>query len=101
MKDSFCFLTAWDGEILAGMGRVISDGYSDAYIQDIFVDETYRKQGIASEIVKSLTQYCQSRKVNWIALIAAPGSVNLYENLGFKVMKDHTPMKLVIKSEKQ
>ena len=93
LKDSFCFLTAWDAEILVGMGRVISDRYSDAYIQDIFVDEAYRKQGIASEIVRNLTKYCQERNVNWIALIAAPGSTSVYEKLGFKTMIDHTPMK--------
>ncbi|MEI8201760.1 MAG: GNAT family N-acetyltransferase [Bacteroidota bacterium] len=99
LKDSFCFITAWDEETLVGMGRVISDAYSDAYIQDIFVDEAYRKQGIASQIVKSLTHHCQEHNVNWIALIAAPGSVSVYEKLGFKTMKDHTPMKLEIEPE--
>lgn len=92
ISGSFCFLTVWDNEKLVGFGRAISDGFNDAYLQDIFVDEDYRKRGIAGNIVNKLTNYCKENKITWVALIATSGSVNLYEKQGFRKMSDHTPM---------
>ncbi len=99
ISGSFSFLSAWNGDKLVGFGRVISDGFNDAYIQDVYVDQNYRKQGIAGNIISKLTEYCNSRKVNWIALIAAPGSVSLYEKLGFEKMTNHIPMQFQAKSD--
>jgi spermidine synthase len=96
---SFYFLTAWDDAEIVGMGRVISDSFSDAYIQDVFVAEKYRKQGIAGILVGRLTDYCRQNSIQWIGLIAAPGSVGLYEKLGFEKMIDHTPMLLQKKTD--
>jgi aralkylamine N-acetyltransferase len=92
IANSFYFLTAWDDDKLVAMGRVISDSFSDAYIQDVFVKENYRKQGIAGILVGRLRDYCLENNIHWIGLIAAPGSVGLYENLGFEKMIAHTPM---------
>lgn len=99
MANSFYFLTAWDADKLVGMGRVISDSFSDAYIQDVFVDENYRGQGIAGKLVGKLTDYCLEKNIQWIGLIAAPGSVGLYEHLGFEKMIDFTPMLLQKKAD--
>jgi len=92
ISGSFCFITAWDNDNIMGMGRVISDSFSDAYIQDVFVEEKYRKQGIANNIVSRLMNYCKEKNIHWIALIAAPGSTGVYEKLGFEKMGEHTPM---------
>ena len=97
VSGSFCFLTAWNENELVGFGRVISDGFNDGYIQDVYVAENFRKQGIAGNIVSKLTEYCKDKNINWIALIAAPGSVTLYEKLGFEKMIDHTPMQFQAK----
>ncbi|HAZ14124.1 MAG: hypothetical protein A2X86_02840 [Bdellovibrionales bacterium GWA2_49_15] len=89
---SFCFISVWEDDKLVGMGRAISDGSDDAYLQDIFVDVNYRKQGMATNIISRLTDYCLSKNIDWVALIAAPGSVGLYEKAGFQKMIDYTPM---------
>jgi spermidine synthase len=97
VSGSFCFLTAWNENELVGFGRVISDGFNDGYIQDVYVAENFRKQGIAGNIISKLTEYCKEKNINWIALIAAPGSVTLYEKLGFEKMIDHSPMQFQAK----
>jgi spermidine synthase len=97
ISGSFCFLTAWNEDKLVGFGRVISDGFNDGYIQDVYVSENFRKQGIAGNIISKLTEYCKEKNINWIALIAAPGSATLYEKLGFEKMIDHTPMQFQAK----
>jgi aralkylamine N-acetyltransferase len=94
MSESFYFLSAWEEDNIVGMGRVISDSFSDAYIQDVFVDEHYRNKGIAGKLVGRLVDYCYENNIQWIALIATPGSAGLYEKLGFEKMIDHTPMLL-------
>jgi spermidine synthase len=79
-----------DGRII-GMGRAISDGVSDAYIQDVTVDSEYRKKGIGSGIIRLLVKSLKAEKIGWIGLISEPGAENFYNELGFEVMKDHTP----------
>ncbi|MBN2856997.1 MAG: GNAT family N-acetyltransferase [Candidatus Delongbacteria bacterium] len=79
-----------DGKII-GMGRAISDGVSDAYIQDVTVDPSFRKKGIGSGIIRLLVKSLKEEKIGWIGLISEPGAENFYHELGFEVMKDHTP----------
>jgi GNAT superfamily N-acetyltransferase len=76
-----------------GMGRLISDGVSDAYIQDLVVLSDYRNQGIGRQIVKVLLDYCLSKGILWIGLIAEPDQDGFYSNLGFKSMLKYVPMK--------
>jgi len=93
IRGSLCFMVArtLDGKII-GMARVISDGYSDAYIQDVVVLSSHRGQGIGRELVKRLTQFCISRKIAWIGLVAEPGTQGLYEELGFGPLAGYQPM---------
>ena len=76
-----------------GMGRIISDGVSDAYLQDIIVLPDFRGQGIGKKLTETLIQHCLSKKLYWIALIAEPDQDGFYKTLGFKNMKDYVPMK--------
>ena len=78
-----------DGE-LVGMGRVLSDGFSDAYIQDVVVDPSYRGQGIGGRIVKFLVSELESCGVDWIALVGEPGTERFYSRLGFEEKKGFT-----------
>jgi GNAT superfamily N-acetyltransferase len=94
IRGSFAFAVAVDRKTarLAGMGRVISDGVSDGYVQDLVVLPEYRRGGIGKKIVATLVEACRARGVLWIGLIAEPGSEKFYEALGFEVMPGHVPM---------
>lgn len=93
IRGSYCFMVArsLEGRIV-GMARVISDGYSDAYIQDVVVLEKYRGRGVGSELVRRLTQFCVDRKIGWIGLVAEPGTQELYEELGYGPLVGYQPM---------
>ena len=90
--NSHCFLVAQENKKVIGIGRVISDKISDAYIQDITVDKCYRKLGIGSEIIKKLIKRIRSDNISWIGLIAQNDSSDFYKKLGFKKMKNSAPM---------
>lgn len=79
---------------LVGTARAISDGVSDAYIQDVVVSSAYRKQGIGSSLIRLLIAELQAAGVDWIGLIGKPGTAEFYESLGFSELKDYIPMKL-------
>lgn len=92
---SFVFAVAVDvssGKAV-GMGRVISDGVSDGYIQDLVVLPSYREQGIGKKLVEMLLNYCLSKGLVWIGLIAEPGQDGFYSSLNFKVLQNYVPMK--------
>ena len=74
------------------MGRSISDGVSDAYIQDVVVMPSHRGQGVATQIIKRIVDRLKSDGIGWIGLIAERNTQNLYNPIGFEPMADSTPM---------
>ncbi len=94
MQNSFCFVIAKQGEEIIGMGRAISDGVSDAYIQDVTVRGDLRGKGIGKGIIRTLLSYLKENKLQWIGLISEPGYEGFYGGLGFKVMQHYTPFLL-------
>lgn len=86
IRGSFCFMVARDPEgRMVGMGRVISDGFSDAYIQDVVVVKHLRGKNIGRELVLRLARYCEERNLEWIGLVAEPGTYDFYQKLGFSL----------------
>ncbi len=93
-KDSALFAGAFLNGQMIGMGRALSDLCSDAFIQDIAVLTVYRGQGIGRKIVLYLAQELKNRGVDWIGLVAEPGTQAFYERMGFYPLKDHIPLRL-------
>jgi ribosomal protein S18 acetylase RimI-like enzyme len=95
IERSFAFAVAIELETgrTVGMGRVLSDGVSDAYIQDLVVRNDYRGRGIGTMILSALLEHCTSAGITWIALIAEPGTEAFYIPLGFRRMEGYVPMR--------
>jgi aralkylamine N-acetyltransferase len=94
VRGSFCFVGAFAGAEMIGMGRAVSDGVSDAYIQDVVVLKKFRGQGIGAAIVRKLSDFLKVRHIGWIGLVAEPGTEPFYRRLGFEVMEGYAPMLL-------
>lgn len=94
IRGSYLFAVAVDAKTgrAVGMGRVISDGVSDGYIQDLVVLPEYRKTGIGTLIVSTLLKKCVDRGITWIGIIAEPATEKFYLPLGFRRMEGHTPL---------
>jgi len=94
IRGSFSFAVATETRtgMAVGMGRVISDGVSDAYIQDLVVLPQYRKSGVGTQIVAALINQCLRTGITWIGLIAEPDSEKFYRPLGFHPMEGHVPL---------
>jgi len=94
VRGSFCFVGAFAGSVMIGMGRAVSDGVSDAYIQDVVVRQEFRGRGIGAAIIRKIVGFLQERRIGWIGLVAEPGTQPFYRRLGFEVMEEYAPMLL-------
>ena len=83
VKDSALFVGAFYEEKLIGMGRALSDLASDAYIQDVAVLKEFQGEGIGEKIIQRLIALLKENHVDWIGLIAKPGTSSFYKKLGF------------------
>ena len=82
-------VTAWDGDVLIGFGRVLTDYVYRASIWDVIVDKAYQKQGIGTDIVQRILNHSRLKKVDLFWLCTRmPG---FYEKLGFS-SKEQTGM---------
>ncbi len=93
VKNSAYFMGAFIEKKLIGMGRALSDRVSDAYIQDVTVLKAYRGNGIGKKIINALVARLKEDSVDWIGLVAQPGTTSFYKSLGFEVLKGHVALK--------
>ncbi len=75
-------ITAWDGDLLVGISRAISDFAYATYLSDLAVRETHQKLGIGKELMRR-TQAAGGPKTTMI-LLAAPAAVDYYPRVGFR-----------------
>jgi spermidine synthase len=95
VRGSHCFLIATadaEPDSIIGMGRSISDGASDAYIQDVVVTPAHRSAGVAREIIRRIVARLREDGLEWIGLVAERNTQGFYEPLGFSPMADSMPM---------
>ncbi|MBA3046182.1 MAG: GNAT family N-acetyltransferase [Candidatus Thermoplasmatota archaeon] len=85
---SFAFAVAIDSSTgrAVGMGRAISDGVSDAWLQDIVVLNEFRGRDLGRAIIETLLEHCKSRGLVWVGLVAEPGTRKFYEPMGFEAL---------------
>ncbi len=92
-KKSALFVGAFFEKKMIGMGRALSDQSSDAYIQDIVVLKPYRGRGIGRKIIQVLIDGLKKKGIDWIGLVAEPGTSSFYERIGFEPLNGHIPLK--------
>ena len=88
-------VTAWDGELLVGVARSVTDFIYCCYLSDLAVDVAYQRQGIGVELM-ARTQAMLGPKCKMI-LLAAPAAADYYGHVGF----DHYPRCWVLDREKR
>lgn len=96
INGSHIFVAAFHGEKLIGMGRAISDGVSDAYIQDVTVNKDYRGKSLGALIINKIIDELKKKNILWIGLISEKNSEGFYKKLGFSEMENTYPMKYKI-----
>lgn len=79
-ENSFAACIAYDGERMVGNVRVLSDGICNAYIVDVWTHSAYRRQGIATQMMK----LCIGKLPGQHIYLFTDDRVDFYHTLGFK-----------------
>ncbi|MBE0539994.1 MAG: GNAT family N-acetyltransferase [Verrucomicrobia bacterium] len=73
-------VTAWDGDLLVGTARSLSDFSYATYLSDLAVRVSHQRQGIGRELIRRTQE--QGGQAT-IILLSAPKAVDYYPRLGF------------------
>jgi GNAT superfamily N-acetyltransferase len=73
-------ITAWDGPLMVGISRSISDFAYATYLSDLAVRDSHQRLGIGKELIRG-TQ-AESGKAT-VILLSAPAAVEYYPHIGF------------------
>lgn len=84
IEQSLEVLTAWEGESLVGLIRVVGDGLTILYIQDILVLTAYHNQGIATQLMQAILTQFQNVRQNILLTEEASDVRYFYEKNGFQ-----------------
>jgi ribosomal protein S18 acetylase RimI-like enzyme len=71
---------ARDGDRVIGMARLLSDGVCNAYLVDVWTHSAYRRQGIASAMMRLLVDAVPGQHIG----LQTDDAQALYESLGFR-----------------
>lgn len=75
---------ARDGDRVVGMARLLSDGVCNAYVVDVWTATAYRRQGVASSMVRLLIEAVPGQHVG----LQTDDAQRFYESLGFRVQPE-------------
>ena len=71
---------ARDGGRVVGMARMLSDGVCNAYVLDVWTQSAYRRQGIASTLMRMLAEQVPGQHVG----LQTDHAQELYRALGYE-----------------
>ncbi len=85
VRGAMFVVSAWDGEVLVGFARAISDGVTNAYVSTVAVLPGYRRRGIGREMMRRLLE---GRDGLTFALHARKEARSFYVACGFQASED-------------
>ena len=74
-------ITAWEGDLLVGIARSVSDYSYCTYLSDLVVRKSHQKQGIGTQLIK-FTQ--AAAPMATVILLSAPAAVEYYPHIGME-----------------
>jgi GNAT superfamily N-acetyltransferase len=84
MSQSLDVISAWDEEELVGLIRVVGDGLTIIYIQDILVLNAYQNQGIATQLMQQILKKYSHVRQKVLLTEEAPDVRHFYEKNEFQ-----------------
>lgn len=79
VENSQLVASAWDDGLMVGFARCTTDHEFNGQINNVVVDQSYRRRGIGKELIRRLIG---NGKVTYV-LRADPSSLAFYRELGF------------------
>ena len=103
LSHSLAIYMALDGDAVVGLVRLVGDGFSSVFVQDLIVLPSYQRQGIGSNLMKeALADYKDAYQIQ-LATEQTEKNLGFYRYLGFETLStyDCTGMILVERKKLQ
>jgi len=81
-------VTAWDADRLVGLARVIGDGLTIVYLQDILVAPEYHRSGIGRELFLRVFEPYDDVRQKLLLTDDEPGQIAFYRAMGFTEVRN-------------
>ena len=89
LAHSLAIYVARDGEKIVGLVRLVGDGFSSVFVQDLIVLPNYQRQGIGSDLMKeALADYKDAYQVQ-LATDQTEKNLGFYRSLGFETLSTY------------
>ena len=86
LSHSLAIYLARDGEKIVGLVRLVGDGFSSVFVQDLIVLPSYQRQGIGSTLMRqALSDYKDTYQVQ-LATEQTEKTLEFYRSLGFETL---------------
>ena len=87
LMTSYCHIACFDGEKLVGYVDSVSNGVTDAYIQDLMVSPEYQGRGIGTKLTNRVIARLKERNIYMISVIYGDTELApFYKRFGFTQM---------------
>ena len=89
LAHSLAIYVARVGEEIVGLVRLVGDGFSSVFIQDLIVLPSYQRQGIGSDLMKeALGDFKDAYQVQ-LATEQTEKTLEFYRSLGFETLSTY------------
>lgn len=84
VSNSLDVVSAWDKDKLIGLIRIVGDGLTIVYVQDILVLNAYQNKGIATQLMQRILHKYVKVRQKVLLTEEAPDVRHFYERHGFQ-----------------
>ena len=86
LMTSFFHIAVYDEDQLVGFVDSVSNGVTDAYIQDLIVRPDYQGKGIGTDLMKKMIASLKEKHIYIISVIFEERLKPFYDRFGFNTM---------------
>ena len=104
LMTSYYHIAVYENDKLIGYIDSVSNGVSDAYIQDLMVCPDYQGKGIGTDLMDKMIEYLKKKRIYMISVVYEEclnmveySCINVERNIITRVWRDKTLMALCIK----
>ena len=89
LSHSLVIYVALDGDAVVGLIRLVVDGFSSVFVQDLIVLPTYQRQGIGSALMKQALGDFKGAYQVQLVTEQTEKNVGFYRSLGFEALSTY------------
>lgn len=95
LKNANLVITAWEGELMVGISRSLTDFHYITYLADLAVRLSHQRKGIGKELMRRTQK--ESGPKTTLLLLSAPAATEYYPHVGFT----HAPNAWLLRPEER